>query len=135
MAPQVRVEHVTVRRGATADRWKIEWRIENLAAGPLKILAARLPHGKFRSEERDLAPALVLEPGRSGTIELEAQCGGTPGSVVENAFLILRVLWSTAPWLILARLRVSVNDEGTPLTTTELITTQPVGFSQQKAQD
>lgn len=129
MAPQARVEQVTIRRGATADRWQIEWRIENLGAAPLEILAARLPHGKFRAEEREFAPALELGPGRSGTLELEARCGEAPRSVVENAFLIMRVVWNGAPWLILARFRVSVNDDGTPITTTELVTTQPVGFA------
>jgi hypothetical protein len=129
MEPKVAVEQETVRRAAAPDRWQVAWLIENLGDAPLKILAARLPHGKFYCEEKELAPSVVLEPKQSGRIELEARCGAAAGSVVENAFLIMRVLWTGAPWLILARLLVSVNDEGTPTTATELITTQPVGFA------
>jgi hypothetical protein len=129
MEPKVRVEQVTIRPGARPDHWRAEWRVENLGDAPLKILAARLPHGKFYCEEKELAPGIVLEPTQSGRIELEARCGEPPGAMVENAFLIMRVLWAGRPWLILARLRVCVNEEGTPTATTELITTQPVGFS------
>ena len=50
---------------------------------------------------------------------------------MENAFLILRVLWLEQPWRILARLRVVCDEEGAPETTTEVVTTQPVGFSVQ----
>jgi hypothetical protein len=49
--------------------------------------------------------------------------------VVENAFLILRVLWLGKPWRILARLRVVFDEQGGPQTTTEVVTVQPVGFS------
>jgi hypothetical protein len=129
MEPKVRVEQDLVRRGASPNQWRVAWRIENIGEHPLEILAARLPHGKFYCEERELAHGVVLEPKQSGTIELAARCGEPPGAVVENAFLIMRVFWAGRPWLILARLRVSVNDEGTPMTTTELVTTQRVGFS------
>ncbi len=56
-------------------------------------------------------------------------CGEAPGTVVENAFLILRVVWRDEPWQVFARFRVVFDDHGGPRTTTELITTQPVGFS------
>ena len=129
MEPKVQVAHETVQRGAAPDRWQIAWQIKNLGDRSLEILAARLPHGKFRSEEKEFAPAVRLESKQSETIELEVRCHEPPGTIVENAFLIMRVLWIGQAWLILARLRVSVNGEGMPLTTTELITTQPVGFS------
>jgi hypothetical protein len=48
---------------------------------------------------------------------------------VENAFLILRVLWREQLWRILARLRVVLDQHGVPESSTEVITTQPVGFS------
>ena len=133
MEPKVRVEQDIVRRGAAPGHWSVAWRIENLGDGPLKILAARAPHGKFRCEEKEFMPAVDLEPNQRGWIELEARCGEPPGTVVENAFLIMRVLWAGSLWLLLVRFRVSVNGEGAPTTMTELITTQPVGFSWQQA--
>ncbi|MGH7767061.1 MAG: hypothetical protein ACREQP_06370 [Candidatus Binatia bacterium] len=129
MEPKVNVEQRATRRGAAPGAWQITWRVENLGGGPLKILAARCPHGKFRCGEKEFSPARDLEVEERGEIELQVRCGEPVGSVVENAFLILRVLWAGNPWLILARLRVSVNGEGAPTAATELITSQPVGFS------
>ena len=131
MEPKVRIEQEAVQRGATPDRWQVAWCIQNLGEAPLKILAARLPHGKFRAEERELAPPIDLAPKQSGRIELEARWSELPGTVVENAFLIMRVLWAGNLWLIFARFRVAVNGEGAPATMTELITAQPIGFSSQ----
>ena len=129
MEPKVQVAQETARRGPAPDRWQVRWRVENLGDRQLKILAARLPHGKFRSAETEFARAILIEPKQSGRIELEVRCNEPPGSIVENAFLIMRVLCADAPWLILARLRVSVNDKRAPVTAAELITAQPVGFS------
>ena len=129
MEPKVQVAQETVQRSPTPDRWQVRWRIENLGDRQLKILAARLPHGKFRSAETEFTRAILIEPKQSGRIELEVRCNEPPGSIVENAFLIMRVLCADAPWLILARLRVSVNDKRAPVTAAELITAQPVGFS------
>jgi hypothetical protein len=95
----------------------------------LRIFSGRLPHGKFRCAETELTPAPVLAPAASTRIEFTIKCEEPPGAVVENAFLILRADWSEAPWLILARLRVSVGENGAPQSATELITTQRVGFS------
>jgi hypothetical protein len=52
-----------------------------------------------------------------------------PGSIVENAFLILRVQWRNSQWRIFVRFLVTADSDGRPETRTELITTQPVGFS------
>jgi hypothetical protein len=70
-----------------------------------------------------------LAPTESARLEFAVKCEEPPGTVVENAFLILRVDWSEAPWLVLARLRVSVDENGAPQSATEAITTQRVGFS------
>jgi hypothetical protein len=107
----------------------VSWRIQNLGAGTLEILSALLPHGRFRCEEGKLDPILVIQPKRSAPLDFSVKCEEQRGTIVENAFLILRVLWKGKPWHILARLRVSINEGGTPETTTELVTTQPVGFS------
>jgi hypothetical protein len=49
--------------------------------------------------------------------------------VVDNVFLILRVLWLERPWRIFARLRVVFDQHSVPENSTEVVTTQPVGFS------
>jgi hypothetical protein len=60
---------------------------------------------------------------------LAVACREPAGTVVENAFLILRVLWRERPWRIFARLRVVFDQHSVPENSTEVITTQPVGFS------
>jgi hypothetical protein len=129
MEPKIRVRQETVQRGATPDRWQVAWTIVNLGAAPLKILAARAPHGKFLCDEKEFTPPVDLAANQRGRIELEVRCGEAEGAEVKNAFLILRVLYAGGRWLILARLRVYVAEEGKPVTTSELITAQPVGFS------
>jgi hypothetical protein len=129
MEPKIRVQQETVQRGATPDRWQVAWTIVNLGDAPLKILSARAPHGKFRCDEKEFTPPVDLAANQRGRVELEVRCGEAEGAEIENAFLILRVLYAGGRWLILARLRVYVAEEGKPVTTSELITAQPVGFS------
>jgi hypothetical protein len=129
MEPKIRVQQETVQHGATPDRWQVAWTIVNLGDAPLKILAARAPHGKFRCDEKEFTPPVDLAANQRGRIELEVRCGEAEGAEIENAFLILRVLYAGGRWLILARLRVYVAEGGKPVTTSELITAQPVGFS------
>lgn len=134
MNPEVRVEQEKMQRGDKPDRWRIAWLIENLGDAPLKILAARAPHGKFRCDEKEFTPPVDLAANQRGRIELEVRCCEAEGAEVENAFLILRVLYAGGRWLILARLRVLVNNGGIPATVTELITSQPVGFSKENVE-
>jgi hypothetical protein len=95
----------------------------------MKFLAGRCPHGQFRSAERFFAPPLHAAAEKSATIELPVRCDEPAGAVIENGFLILLVEWLDKQWRIFVRLRVTVNQQGEPETTTELITTQRVGFS------
>ena len=123
------VEQVSRQTGAASHLWVVGWRIRNLGDQQLQLLAARLPHSQFRCEEIELASPPEILVGESASLELLVECRESPGSVVENAFLILRVFWSGEPWLILARLRVLFDEQGAPRTITEVVTTQPVGFS------
>ncbi len=125
----MRIEQVSRAPGPTADRWLIAWDIRNLGRQPLSLLTARLPHSRFRSAERKLTPTPRLEPGESTRLEVSVACRESPGTVVENAFLIFRVLWKKEPWRVFARFRVVFDERGGPQATTELVTTQPVGFS------
>ncbi|HEX2386327.1 MAG TPA: hypothetical protein VHL99_07180 [Candidatus Binatia bacterium] len=133
MEPRVQAEQDGAARANGRDRWIVRWKIHNLGEAPLSILAARLPHGKFRSDEKSIDPPLEIASGETGRIEIEARCADRPGAEVENAFVILRVTHAGAPWLILARLRITVDNDGTPNSATELITVQPVGFSERQA--
>jgi hypothetical protein len=134
MEPKIRVQQETVQRGATPDRWQVAWTIVNLGDAPLKILAARTPHEKFRCDEKEFTPPVDLAANQRGRIELEVRCGEAAGTVVENAFLLMRVVHAGKAWLILARLTVLMNNDGVPATVTELITTQHVGFSKENVE-
>jgi hypothetical protein len=127
--PTVVVQSVGPCAASTGGRWLCTWRIQSLAPEPLQLLAAALPHSRFRGEEQELSPAPKLLPGESARLALAVACCEPAGTVVENAFLILRVLWREQPWRILARLRVVFDQHGVPENSTEVITTQPVGFS------
>jgi hypothetical protein len=132
MEPRVEVEMTGASRSGGVDRWRTSWRIKNIGAAQLQILAARLPHGKFRAEEKNFEPSLDVLANESNSFEIEARCGEPPGAEVENGFVILRVTQEDALWLILVRVRVRVAADGAPSAATELITVQPVGFSERQ---
>jgi hypothetical protein len=72
-------------------------------------------------------------PGENVQLTLAVACGEPSGTVVENAFLILRVLWWEQLWRIFAWLRAIVDQRSTPESSTVVITTQPVGLSSPQA--
>ena len=127
--PRVAVDELSRSRETESGRWMIAWRVQNLADQPLRFLAARCPHGQFRSAERVFDPPLQADAGRAGTIEMTVSCAEPAGAVIENGFLILLVEWLKDRWRIFVRLRVTINQQGVPETATQLITTQRVGFS------
>jgi hypothetical protein len=103
--------------------------VENRGAKRLQILAARLPHGQFKSEELLFAPPLELLPGQGDTFQVSVRCDGPTGPVTENAFVIFQAIWLRESWRIFARIRVVIDPDGRPTATTESITTQKIGFS------
>ena len=127
--PKVAVDELRRNREVGSGRWLFGWRIQNLAEQPIKFIAARCPHGQFRSAERLFDPPLEAAAGKAATIEMPVRCDEPAGAVIENGFLILLVEWLNDQWRIFVRLRVIINEEGEPKTLTELITTQRVGFS------
>jgi hypothetical protein len=129
LGPSVVVESACPGTATACDRWLCTWRIQNLSPEPLQLMAAGLPHSRFRSEEQELSPAPKLLPGENARLVLTVACCEPAGTVVENAFLILRVLWREQLWRILARLRVVFDQHSVPENSTEVVTTQPVGFS------
>ena len=127
--PKVAVEELRQSRETGSGRWLFAWRIQNLTEQPIKFLVARCPHGQFKSAERVFDPPLRAAARRGSRIEMSVTCNEPAGAVIENGFLILLVERLNDPWRIFVRLRVTINQQGVPETTTELITTQRVGFS------
>jgi hypothetical protein len=127
--PQIRVEQVGRCRKVEPGRWLCDWRVENLTGNAVELFTARVPHGKFRSEERNFGPPLKILGGESARVEMLVRCDELAGTVVENAFLILLIEWLNAQWRTFVRFLVTVDNDGRPKTRTESITTQRVGFS------
>ena len=95
----------------------------------MSLLSARLPHGKFKAEERKFGLALKVAAQDHCIVDLAVACEEPPNTIVDNAFLILLVNWQENQWRFFVRLRIMVNERGQPQTTTESITVQQVGFS------
>ncbi len=127
--PKLLIEQAAIKHGGCSGGWLVAWNVQNLCPEGVQILTGRLPHSKFRSEEKKFTPIPRLSLGESAKIEFMVRCSEPPGTVIENAFLILRILWLEAPWWVFARLRVTLDDGGAPQTVTELMTTQRAGFS------
>jgi hypothetical protein len=127
--PTVTVESACCCAASGCGLWLCTWRVKNLSQEPLQLLTAGLPHSRFRSEEQELSPPPKLLLGESARLTLAVTCREPAGTVVENAFLILRALWRERPWRIFARLRVVLDQHSMPENCTEVVTTQPIGFS------
>jgi hypothetical protein len=128
-SPEIAVEGTHRSRGKEPGSWLFGWQILNLTGELLRLIAARFPHGKFKSGEHRFQPWIEIERRGDAKIELPVWCNEAPGSEVENAFLLLEVEWQEVRWRIFVRLRVRVDSSGEPATQTELITTQRIGFS------
>ena len=127
--PQVRVEATDATPTPAEGGWQFAWRVTNTGEDDVSLESVWFPHGKFRGAERPLEPSRTLPPGSATTLERVVACAGEPGDEVENAFLIMHLNWTGHPWRIFARLRIIFDDQSRPRSVTELITTQPVGFT------
>lgn len=125
--PQISLVQNSVERNDTLARWSIGWSVQNLGADPIRILAVRLPHGQFKSEELGFDPPIDLARAAGKQFSTLVRCDEPSGLVTENAFVIFQANWRGEPWRIFVRLRIVVNEKGEPNATTELITTQEVG--------
>jgi len=128
-SPERRGVFVSIRQCSAAaegpGRWRIQWEVTNTGAAPLEIDTVWLPHGRFRAEETPLA--LRLEPGSTVRIGSAVRFAEQPGSVVENAFVILTLLSDGQRWQTFARLRVTAGEHGAPRAEVELVTSQREG--------
>jgi hypothetical protein len=103
--------------------------MQNQGQEPIEVLSTWLPHDKFLSGQQTLNPPLRLLPQESTLLELQVACDELPGSVVDNAFIILRLRWREQPWRVFVRHRVVLDDTGAPQHVCRAVSVQSVGFS------
>lgn len=128
--PHVEVSAAGCAATDTPGQWLARWRLRNRGKEPLTLLETWHPHGKFKGDSRAIVPALLLVPGEGVALDTRVACSEAQGTVVENAFLILRVEDQVGQqWRILARVRVTVGRARVPEPVVEVVTTQRVGFS------
>jgi hypothetical protein len=127
--PKIEVEQFECSTSENPARWLFKWRVRNVTATPMNLLSVRVPHGKFKAEERKLGPAIKIAAQDHFILDLVVACQEPPNTIIENAFLILLVDWQKNQWRVFVRLRIAVDHRGRPETATESITMQQVGFS------
>jgi hypothetical protein len=127
--PSIAVEQVEPSRSENSGRWLFKWRVRNVTETPMGLLSVRVPHGRFKAEERRLLPAVKIVAEDHFILEMAVACEEPPETIIENAFLILLVDWQENQWRFFVRLQISIDQQGNPDTTTESITVQRVGFS------
>ena len=94
-----------------AGDWTVRWRIENVSDQGLRLVSAIQPHSQFRTPMTPMDVAIA--PGTTTDLRLGVRFAEPPGSVVENAFLII-VLRGELSYRILARVRVTAGPRGEP---------------------
>lgn len=109
------------------EQWRITWRLENQGSRTVRVVGTWLPHGRFRAPDR--AHELTLAPGAAASFHVDVRCAEPAGGVVENVFIILRLVLDGEPWRVLARLTVRVDPAGVPRPAVEVVTSQRAGFS------
>jgi hypothetical protein len=116
MEPRLRVSVESVR-AAGPGVWQVCWRVEN-EGGPVAVESAWVPHGRFRGAGR-----VQFAPPRGVPLSLEmlVYADEAPGTVVENAFLILRL---SGGWRVFVRMRIEFDAAGSPWPVPELVTLQ-----------
>jgi hypothetical protein len=127
--PRIRLKQRVARRDITGADWQISWALKNLCADSLQLRSVRFPHQEFKAEEIRFEPHLDLPADREMEFAAHIVCDKLEGLVTENAFAILYVNWCGESWRIFVRLKVVVESGGTPVATTEAVTTQRAGFS------
>ena len=127
--PKIEVEQVERGTSEKLGRWSFQWRVRNLTEAPLSLLSVRVPHGRFKGEEREFRPAVKVAAQGQFILDLVVACQEPPNTVIENAFLILLVNWQENQWRFFVRLQITIDEQGLPAVTTESVTVQQVGFS------
>ncbi len=113
-------------REGTPENWVVHWHVRNEGNRRLRLIAAIHPHAQFRTPET--AVEREIAPGAETDLVLPVRFDETPGTVVENPFLILRLADGDQEWRVLARVSVTAGPRGEPIAgNTISITTHRVG--------
>src|SRR5260221_7594356 len=121
--PRVSVAVESVQ-GVGDGRWQVTWLVTNDGVGSLTLEAAWIPHGRFRGDGR-IPLSKDLHAGASAKLTFLVTAQGQVGTTVENAFLILRVVYDGQPARIFSRMRIEFDAQAVPRPVIELITVQP----------
>jgi hypothetical protein len=116
--PRVRVDPFTTE--GTSGAWTVRWRITNEGDGPVRLLSAQQPHSQFRTPGTRLDGEIL--PGATTDIALPVRFNETPGAIVENPFLIVRIR-ERAEWRLLARVRVTAGANAEPIAGPSVVVT------------
>jgi hypothetical protein len=92
----------------------------------VRLVAVQAPHSRFRSEPIDLDLTFRQSVDVEQTFRVEA----APGEEIENAFVIFVVETEEERWRVLFRVRVRIEDGGSPSVSVEAMSTHRVGFSE-----
>ncbi|MFQ6026831.1 MAG: hypothetical protein ACE5Q6_04865 [Dehalococcoidia bacterium] len=133
--PDLHIEATSCHPAAADGQWLVAWRIHNLADQEMDILSVWLPHDKFLSSQLTLDPVMRLLPEEDAILEVDVTCHEPPGSLVDNVYIILRLLWLEQTWRVFARHRVKIDAGGKPHPICEVVSMHPVGFSEGSRSD
>jgi hypothetical protein len=122
--PLIAIQMEAIARAGTD--WRLRWKVTNTSSDPVRLVSVQAPHGKFRAEAIDLNKVLV----DSAVVEQTVRVDALPGEDLENAFVIFVVAAGDQTWRVLFRLRVHINEDGSPVPVIEAVTSHPVGFSE-----
>lgn len=127
--PSIEVDQIERTSSETRGQWLLRWRLQNRTTKPLRLISVRVPHGKFKADERIFAPKVAIAAKDHADIQLSISCNEPPESIIENAFLIFAIEWREKRWRLFVRLQVKIDQGGFPETRIESITIQEIGFS------
>jgi hypothetical protein len=119
--------------GATAGDgpYAMTFAVANDGDDDIRLIEARLPHVVLRAEAVDLSGAPALAVGRTTTVAFAVTYRPREDSnEPSNPFVILRVVLGEIEWRVLAQLAVKLDERGAPTTTTAVLSTHRVGFSE-----
>jgi len=123
--PKLRLEPVEATR--TNGTWRTWWRVTNEGGGEVRLLSIRAPHARFRAEPADL-DVMVATAAR---VEMKVRVEAAPGEEIENAFVILIARREHETWRLMFRVRIRLDDRGSPWPIVEALTTHRVGFTEE----
>jgi hypothetical protein len=103
----------------------VTWLISNQADEPLRLEGAWVPHGRFRGDGH-MPLATEILPGESWRLTQEVTASEAPETVVENAFLIIRLRRRDQAWRVFTRMRIEFKVDGVPVPVVEDIISQSI---------